>query len=165
MSGNGVHVWQPVEAIVLEQESKFAQFDQPSQTFLKFAAQFLSNHKSDINNNPAFKSCLIRIPGSYNSKYIEQNKEVKVIQRWDGYRPKANPLYYIFIFTSQTESLENSTICERHIRKVTILSKAVHFHGWRNYCRLQLMIIERMLLTLSWHLILSTLKNYPMMQH
>ena len=80
MSGNGVHVCQPVEAIVLEQESKFAQFDQPSQTFLKFAAQFLSNHKSDTNNNPVFKSCLLRIPGSCNSRYVEQNREVKIIQ-------------------------------------------------------------------------------------
>jgi hypothetical protein len=98
-SGNGIHICQPVEAIVLEQESNFAQFDHPSQTFLRFAAQFLSNHKSDTNNNPAFKSCLLRIPGSYNSKYVEQNREtaeVKVIQRWDGFRPKANPLYYHF---------------------------------------------------------------------
>jgi hypothetical protein len=78
-SGNGVHIWQPVESIVFEQESKFAQFDQPSQTFLRFAAQFLSNHKSDTNNNPAFKSCLLRIPGSYNSKYDEENREVKVM--------------------------------------------------------------------------------------
>jgi hypothetical protein len=98
-SGNGVHVCQPVQAMVLEQESKFAEFDQPSKTFLKFAAQFLSDHRSDTNNNPAFKSCLLRIPGSYNSKYIEQNKgfaEVKIIQRWDGFRPKINPLLYHF---------------------------------------------------------------------
>jgi hypothetical protein len=95
-SGNGVHVCQPVDAVVLEQESKFAQFDQPSQTFLRFAAQFLSNNKSDTSNNPAFKSCLLRIPGSHNSKYAEQNRDVKVIQRWDGFRPKANPLYYHF---------------------------------------------------------------------
>jgi hypothetical protein len=80
-SGNGVHICQPVQAIVLEQESKFAQFDQPSQTFLKFAAQFLSNHKSDTNNNPGFKSCLLRVPGSINSKYIGLNREVKIIQR------------------------------------------------------------------------------------
>jgi hypothetical protein len=89
-SGNGVHICQPVEAIILEQEIKFAQFDQPSQTFLRFAAQFLSNHKSDMNNNPSFKSCLLRIPGSYNSKYMKQNigtAEVKVMQRWDGLRP------------------------------------------------------------------------------
>jgi hypothetical protein len=95
-SGNGMHICQPIEAIILEQESKFAQFDQPSQAFLKFAAQFLSNHKSDTNNNPAFKSCLLRIPGSRNSKYVEQNQEVKIIQRWDESRPKANPLYYHF---------------------------------------------------------------------
>src|SRR5919197_874218 len=42
-SGNGVHICQPIEAVVLEQESQFAEFDQPSQTFLKFAGQFLSN--------------------------------------------------------------------------------------------------------------------------
>src|SRR5918911_4908343 len=95
-SGNGVHICQPVKAMVLEQESKFAQFDQPSQTFLKFTARFLSNHKSDTNNNPAFKSCLLRIPGSINSKYIDENREVKIIQSWNGLRPKANPLYYDF---------------------------------------------------------------------
>jgi hypothetical protein len=95
-SGNGVHICQPVEAVVLEQESQFAQFDQPSQTSLKFAAQFLSNHKSDTNNNPAFKSCLLRIPGSYNSKNIKQNKVVKIIQTWNGFRPKINPLLYHF---------------------------------------------------------------------
>jgi hypothetical protein len=37
-SGNGVHIHQPLQAMILEQESKFAQFDQPSHTFLKFAA-------------------------------------------------------------------------------------------------------------------------------
>jgi Primase X len=95
-SGNGVHICQPVEAVILEQESKFAIFDQPSQTFLKFAARFLSNQKSDTNNNPGFKSCLVRIPGSYNSKYSEQNREIRIIQQWDGVKPKANPLYYDF---------------------------------------------------------------------
>ncbi len=119
-SGNGVHICQPVEAIVLEQENNFAQFDHPSQTFLRFAAQFLSNHKSDSNNNPAFKSCLVRIPGSINSKY---NEEVKIIQRWDGFRPKVNPLYYHFYIyladkklkefnmqTNKTESYRGNTI-------------------------------------------------------
>jgi Primase X len=95
-SGNGVHIYQPVEGIVLEQETEFAQFDQPSQTFLKFSARLLSNHKSYTNNNPAFKSCLLRIPGSHNSKYVEQKREVKIIQCWDGFRPKINPLLYHF---------------------------------------------------------------------
>jgi hypothetical protein len=108
-------------AIVLEQEIKFAQFDQPSQTFLKFAAQFLSNKKSDINNNSAFRSCLLRIPGSYNSKYIEQNKgiaEVKIIQRWDGFRPKINPLlhhFYIYLADRKLKEFNNmSNTQSRH---------------------------------------------------
>jgi Primase X len=123
-SGNGVHICQPVKAIVSEQESKFAQFDQPPQTFLRFAAQFLSNHISDTNNNPAFKSCLLRIPGSINNKYDEQNKEVKIIQRLDGFRPKVNPLcYHLYIYLAdrklkefkymqrnQTESYRGNTI-------------------------------------------------------
>jgi hypothetical protein len=40
-SGNGVHIYQPVEAIVLEQESQFAEFEQPSQTFLNPAYKLL----------------------------------------------------------------------------------------------------------------------------
>jgi non-catalytic primase subunit PriX-like protein len=105
-SGNGIHICQPVEAVLLEQQSKFAQFDQPSQTFLNFAAQFLSDHKSDINNNPAFKSCLLRIPGSVNSKHA---KEVKIVQRWDGFRPKANPLYYHFYIYLADRKLKEIT--------------------------------------------------------
>jgi hypothetical protein len=112
--GNGVHMCQPVEAIVLEQESKFVQFDQPSQTFLKFAAQFLSNHKSDTNNNPAFKSCLLRIPSSYNSKYAQQNNEVKIIQRWNGFRPKANPLYYHFYIYLADRKLKELNSMQRN---------------------------------------------------
>lgn len=37
-----------------------------------------------INNNPSLKSCLLRIPGSTNSKY---NTEVKIIMKWNGNRP------------------------------------------------------------------------------
>jgi hypothetical protein len=116
-SGNGIHICHPVEAIILEQESKFAKFDQPSQTFLRFAGQFLSNQKSDTNNNPAFKSCLLRIPGSINSKYAEQNGEVKVIQRWNGYRPKANPLYYHFyIYLADRKLKEFDNMQKNHIQ-------------------------------------------------
>src|SRR4051812_3473402 len=49
---------------------------------------------SDINNNPAFKSCLLRIP--FNSKHDEQNREVKIIHQWDGFRPRINSLLYHF---------------------------------------------------------------------
>jgi hypothetical protein len=117
-SGNGVHICQPVQAIVLEKEAIFGQFGQPSQTFLKFGAQFLSNHKSDTNNNPAFKSCMLRIPGSYNSKYIEQNKEtaeVKILQRWDRFRPKINPLlYHFYIYLADRKLREFDNMQNTH---------------------------------------------------
>jgi hypothetical protein len=99
-SGNGYHIYQPIEAFVLEEEEVFSsnEFDQPSKAFLRFAEQYLSNNKSDPSHNPSFKSCMIRIPGSFNSKCILEGKdsEVKIIQRWDGYRPKINLLLRSF---------------------------------------------------------------------
>jgi hypothetical protein len=93
-SGNGYHIYQPIEAFVLEEEEVFNEFDQPSKAFLKFAEQYLSNNKSDPSHNPSFKSCMIRIPGTFNYKCILQGKdpEVRIIQRWNRYRPKINLL-------------------------------------------------------------------------
>jgi hypothetical protein len=71
--------------------------------------------------------CSRRVPDSYNSKYIEQNKEtaeVEIIQRWDRLRPKINPLLYDFyiyladkklkelnsIGKNQTKNLRGDTI-------------------------------------------------------
>jgi hypothetical protein len=51
---------------------------------LRFSKRFLSFVKADKNNNPSLKSCLLRIPGSINSKY---NTEVKIIQKWNGHKP------------------------------------------------------------------------------
>ena len=90
-SGNGYHIYLPINAFVLEQEEIFAKFEQPSKKFLRFAAQRLSNYKSDPNNNPSFKSCMVRIPGSYNSKRA-RDSEVKIVQKWDGQRPPINYL-------------------------------------------------------------------------
>ena len=99
-SGNGYHIYQPIEAFILEEEEVFSsnEFDQPSKEFLRFAEQYLSNNKSDPSHNPSFKSCMIRIPGSFNSKCVlkGEDPEVRIIQRWDGYRPKINLLLGTF---------------------------------------------------------------------
>src|SRR5205085_9686131 len=54
-------------------------------------------------HHPSFKSCMIRIPGSHNFKLVQKNNndvanesKVKIIQKWDGIRPKFNPLLYHF---------------------------------------------------------------------
>ena len=98
-SGNGYHIYQPIEAFILEEYNVFSDFVQPSKMFLKFAEQYLSKNKSDTSHYPSFKSCMARIPGSHNSKCIMRNNdisdtstEIKIIQKWDGYRPKINPI-------------------------------------------------------------------------
>lgn len=129
-TGNGVHIYLPVQTIILEQEEIFSKFDQPSKAFLKFSEQSLTNKKSDPAHNPSFKSSLIRIPGSYNSKCIQRNNEigdstgeVKIIQKWDGYRPKINPLLYEFYIwitgkkIAELEELKKQTVIKKKIKK------------------------------------------------
>jgi hypothetical protein len=84
-TGGGYHVYQPVYIpTALEYITEFSKFDRPSELFLRFAKDYLSNGKADKKNNPSFRSCLLRIPGSINSKY---NKPVKINQKWNGIRP------------------------------------------------------------------------------
>ena len=75
-SGNGYHIYLPVEAFILEQESEFARFGNPSRKFIQFAEPYLSNNKSDPEHTKglSFKNCMIRIPGSFNSKNDKREK-------------------------------------------------------------------------------------------
>ena len=83
-SGNGYHIILPVQCpIVLENIQEFQDFEKPSEQFLRFAKDYFSNGKADKNNNPSFRSCLLRIPHSINSK---NNSKVTIVQQWNGYR-------------------------------------------------------------------------------
>lgn len=92
-SGNGYHIIIPVYCpIELERIKEFQEFDNPSERFLRFAKDNLSNNKADKSNNPSFRSCLLRIPNSYNSKCLAkgesfENSKVKIIQEWNRNRP------------------------------------------------------------------------------
>ena len=84
-TGGGYHVYQPVYIeTALENISDFNGFDKPSEQLLRFAKEWLSNGKADQRNNPSFKSCLIRVPGSMRSKY--NNQPVQIIKKWNGIR-------------------------------------------------------------------------------
>jgi hypothetical protein len=106
-SGNGYHILLPVYCpIVLEDIQQFQRFiftcDKPSEAFLRFAKDYLSNYKADKANNPSFQSCLLRIPNSFNSKRLSredatlENSKIKIIQQWNGYRPPVKELLYDF---------------------------------------------------------------------
>ena len=83
-TGGGYHIYQPVYIpTALEYITEFSKFDRPSEQFLRFAKDFLSNGKADKHNNPSFRSCLLRIPGSVNSKY---NAKIIIIQEWNRIR-------------------------------------------------------------------------------
>ena len=101
-SGNGYHIILPVYCPrELERIQEFQGFDNSSEEFLRFAKDFLSNNKADRSNYPSFRSCLLRIPNSFNSKCLArgnslETSKVKVIQEWDGYRPPIKELLYEF---------------------------------------------------------------------
>jgi hypothetical protein len=88
-TGGGYHIYQPIKGLILEQIDRFACYSDPSKKdltsrFMQFAEDYFTDKKSDPQHRPSIKSCLIRIPGTINSKY---NQEVRIIQRWDGTRP------------------------------------------------------------------------------
>ena len=93
-TGNGYHIYQPMEGFILEEEEVFAKFIEQNgkdltSKFMQFAKDFLTNGKADHHHNPSINSCLVRIPGSINSKC---GQVVRIIQRWDGQRPAINYL-------------------------------------------------------------------------
>jgi hypothetical protein len=88
-TGNGYHIYQPMAGFIIEQEEVFAKFIDPTgkdltTKFMQFAEDFLTNKKGDRQHRPSINSCLVRIPGTRNSKCAQ---EVKIIQRWNGQRP------------------------------------------------------------------------------
>jgi hypothetical protein len=62
--------------------------------FIQFAEEYFTDYAADRLHHPTVKSCLVRIPGSLNSKCIAKGEgaEVKIIQKWDGIRPSIQPL-------------------------------------------------------------------------
>ena len=82
-SGNGYHVYLPINApIVLEDIIEFAGIEQVSTKFLRFTEWYLSSGKSDSahNRTVSLKNCMLRIPGTYNSK---NGVQVRIINRWE----------------------------------------------------------------------------------
>jgi Primase X len=83
-TGNGYHLYIPAESEhVLENMPEFKKFKEPSKDFLRFAEYYLSNGKADSEhyNTVSFRNCMLRIPGSVNSKNCNQ---VKIVQKWNG---------------------------------------------------------------------------------
>ena len=81
-AGNGRHIYIPIDAPVLEPIKEFLDIDQVSTKFIRFAEWYLSNGKSDPAHNTtiSLNSCMLRVPGSINSK---NSVQVKIVKRFD----------------------------------------------------------------------------------
>ena len=123
-TGNGYHIYLPVTAFILELESLFADFENPSRKFIRWAEQFLTNNKADPchSNSLSIRNCMLRVPGSFNSKLAELNEngkivnipqlaEVKIIQKWNGVRPSIKPLlseFYIYLADTKIKEIHRN---------------------------------------------------------
>jgi hypothetical protein len=92
-SGRGYHIILPLNSnnVILEIIQEFQGVDHISLKFLRYAESYLSFNKSDSQHNytVSFNNCMLRIPGSINSK---NGQIVNIIQKWDGVRPEINYL-------------------------------------------------------------------------
>ncbi|MBA4717756.1 MAG: DNA primase noncatalytic subunit PriX [Nitrosopumilus sp.] len=98
---NGYAIIQPIQIISLSNVTlKQKRIFDVSKKFLQFAERYLSNHKCDTGNHPSLKSCMIRVPYSYNKKSLLQGKskdesKVSIHSEWDGIRPNVNNLPFL----------------------------------------------------------------------
>ncbi len=109
-TGNGYHIYQPMDGFILEEEDRFARLREPdgkdlTSKFMQFAEEFLTNKKEDPQHRPSINSCLVRIPGTINSKCAQ---EVKIIQQWNNQKPAINYLLRDFRRWLIDEKLERS---------------------------------------------------------
>ena len=132
-SGNGYHIILPVYCpIELEHIQEFQEFDNPSERFLRFAKDFLSNNKADKANNPSFRACLLRIPNSFNAKCLAkgesyENSKVKIIHEWNGDRPSVKFLLLEFrryLINQKIKELNKKRKIEKRLRYQSLQSNS-----------------------------------------
>ena len=92
-SGRGYHIILPLNSngVILESINEFEGVNNISIKFLRYTESYLSLKKSDPqhNNTVSFNNCMLRIPGSINSK---NGQTVKIIQKWNHLKPEINYL-------------------------------------------------------------------------
>jgi hypothetical protein len=132
-TGNGYHIYQPVAGFILEEYETFYEFTKYfdkdlTSLFIQFAEEYFTDYAADPLHNPTVKSCLLRIPGSLNSKCIlkkEQNAEVKIVQKWDGKNPYIGPLLRDFrrwLIQKRIDDIEDLKRREKKIARYNMIT-------------------------------------------
>jgi hypothetical protein len=126
-TGNGYHIYQPVTGFILEEEEVFAKIIDPNgkdltTKIMQFAEEFLINKKGDRQHRPSINSCLVRIPGTINSKCAQL---VKIIQRWNGQRPAIQYLLRDFRRRLIDEQMKQRLLDSKRARTPTANPKTI----------------------------------------
>jgi hypothetical protein len=90
-TGNGYHIYIVMDSRPFELIKELSELSKkPSEEFLRYAEITFSMKKKDLGHNPSFKSSLLRIPYTFNSKNLNINdennqisSEIKIIQEFD----------------------------------------------------------------------------------
>lgn len=157
-TGNGYHIYQPIEGIVLEKEKIFFDFlpyvegHDMTTEFLRFAEKYFTNGKADPQHSPSVRSCLVRVPYTFNSK---NNEEVKIIQRWNGDRPPIQCLtreFQAYLIQKRINKIKERKKFESKKRYSTFSNSVGPKIGWidrlletplkdyRKYCLLHILV-------------------------
>ena len=131
-TGNGYAVIQPIQIISLSNITlKNKKISDVPKKFLLFAERYLSNNKCDMGNHPSLRSCLIRVPYSYNKKCLLQEKsrkesQISIHSEWNGKRVEIKNLPFI-----------------RHLEKLEILQNRKQKRNFKN--KGEIVYIEKLL--------------------
>ena len=146
-SGRGYHIILPLDSngVILENIKEFEGVNNLSIKFLRYVESHLSLKRSDPqhNNTVSYNNCMLRIPGSINSK---NGQTVKIIQKWNHLKPEINYLLagftryiinekYIELIKAQKRERRSSTYRDNNNRVSWIerlLETPIQDH--RKYC-------------------------------
>jgi hypothetical protein len=126
-TGNGYHIYLPIEVPVLDNEYIYSKDKFPnlfstkgkyshyyvSEIFMQFTENYFTKGKADPNHRPKYKTCLVRIPETYNLKCLnrgltKEESKVKILQKWNGIRANVEFLVREFrIWLTQQEINQN----------------------------------------------------------
>ena len=126
----GYHVIQPLKATDLKKEDYFTKWSkEPNKDFIRFLEPLLSP-KADPSHyhNISMNNCLLRVPGSINSK---TKIEIKVKQRWNGIRPDIKYVYANFL--AYLIDNRNNEVSKQKHRQVT--NNRHTGMDWIEYCK------------------------------
>ncbi|MDF0680039.1 MAG: DNA primase noncatalytic subunit PriX [Candidatus Nitrosocosmicus sp.] len=129
-TGNGYHIYLPIDVPVLDNEYVFSKDKFPklfslkgkysqyfvSEAFMQYAEDFFTSGRADPNHRPKYKTCLIRIPDTFNSKCLNrglslEDSKVRILQKWDGKRIDGDAITHEFLIwlIRQEINLNNSS--------------------------------------------------------